>query len=307
MTTSLTPHGLKLDTLSGNSKLSPAERERVLGESIPRYRGWVQAMDSLTSEGTARVQELTELLNEYKYYVELELIFSSPDDFLYRQAGQIKLGASIIEEFLPRLTHPTILPELDGVAYETGSHSAYSGAYFSSDIHGLAAGAGFTITKKDQDFTIGIPIWMRASTDPGFATNRTVSHASHLAYVAAECKTNLDKTMFQEAAATARDLKAAVVGARYYLICDWLDMTPMNTSMTSIDEVIILRGKRMGSGDREGLAKHETRQRVLPDHEQWLRSHPVRVHSIERFVGHLRSQFNHAPVDSEEVVARGYF
>ncbi|MDY7004688.1 MAG: Bpu10I family restriction endonuclease [Cyanobacteriota bacterium] len=33
---------------------------------------------------------------------------------------------------------------------------------------------------------------------------------SHIGYVCAECKTNLDKTMFQEAVATSRDLKKAV-------------------------------------------------------------------------------------------------
>lgn len=47
---------------------------------------------------------------------------------------------------------------------------------------------------------------------------------THIAYVAAECKTNLDKTMFQEAAATALDVKSAVPGANYYLLCEWLDI-----------------------------------------------------------------------------------
>ena len=83
--------------------------------AVPGSEAWIAAMDSLTSEGDERIEELT-LLNGYKRFVELDLIFASPDDFLYRQAGQIKVGPSIMEEFLPRLTDRRILPELAGAA-----------------------------------------------------------------------------------------------------------------------------------------------------------------------------------------------
>lgn len=43
---------------------------------------------------------------------------------------------------------------------------------------------------------------------------------SHLGYVCAECKTNLDKTMFQEVVATSRDLKIAVPSSLYFLVCE---------------------------------------------------------------------------------------
>ena len=47
--------------------------------------------------------------------------------------------------------------------------------------------------------------------------------------------------MFQEACATAHDVKAAVSGASYYLLCEWLDMTPLSTAPTDIDEILLLR------------------------------------------------------------------
>lgn len=50
---------------------------------------------------------------------------------------------------------------------------------------------------------------------------------TNIAYLACECKTNLDKTMFQEASATALDLKSTVPSAKYLLLCEWLDMTPI--------------------------------------------------------------------------------
>lgn len=48
-------------------------------------------------------------LNEYRLWVDVELIFDSEDNFLYRQKGQLKLDNSMLEEFLPRLIHPSIL------------------------------------------------------------------------------------------------------------------------------------------------------------------------------------------------------
>lgn len=58
--------------------------------------------------------------------------------------------------------------------------------------------------------------------------------------------------MFQEAAATALDVKTAVPVAKYYLLCEWLDMTPISTATTAIDEVIILRKARRLASDIRG-------------------------------------------------------
>jgi hypothetical protein len=65
-------------------------------------------------------------------------------------------------------------------------------------------------------------------------------------------KSLLRQTKFQEACATARDLRMAVPGSRYFLLCEWLDMTPVSTATTDIEEVLILRGaKRLSSNIRK--------------------------------------------------------
>lgn len=64
--------------------------------------------------------------------------------------------------------------------------------------------------------------------------------------------TNLDKTMFQEAVATSRDLKIAVPSSLYFLVCEYLDMTPVSITSTHIDDVLIVRKtKRMSSNIRQ--------------------------------------------------------
>ena len=49
------------------------------------------------------VEKLVDATNLYKKFIELDLIFDSPENFLYRQKGQLKLDNTILEEFLPQL------------------------------------------------------------------------------------------------------------------------------------------------------------------------------------------------------------
>jgi len=60
-------------------------------------------MESVKPGRKNSVQKLVDATNRYKMFIELELIFDSPEDFLYRQKGQLKLNNTILEEFLPQL------------------------------------------------------------------------------------------------------------------------------------------------------------------------------------------------------------
>ena len=300
------PHRDKLEGLLNNSKLPPGDLETVR-QTIVRYEEWIEAMHRLELEGDEKVEALVGLLNEYKSFVELELIWDSEDDFLFRQRGQLKLDNSVIEEFLPRLVDPDIVPALGGKTYASGPKKTFSAAYFTATLAGPSKGVGLRLRTKDQDFTVGRTAYLRSSFDSAFTSKATETHEVYLAFVAAECKTNLDKTMFQEAVATAHDLKVAVTGSRYYVLCEWLDMTPISTRPTDIDEVIILRGKRMGSGIRSEYSSGAARKRSRDRYASFLAENPIRYSSILRFVDHMRSLFDASEPEGEDVVERGYF
>lgn len=304
-----TPHLDKLVELQKNDKLPSGDQESVL-ECRARYEQWNKSMRECELEGDARVGALVDAVNEYKRFVELELIWDSEDDFLFRQRGQIKLDNSIIEEFLPHLVDPRIIPPLEGRIYETGPQTTFSSAYFVTALTGSENTdpdvPGLELRTKNQDFTVSRAAYLQASFDPAFADNPGVRKV-HLAYLAAECKTNLDKTMFQEAAATARDVKMAMPGSRYFLVCEWLDMTPVNTRVTDIDEVLILRGKRIASNRRKSFSSAASRKRERAWYEDFLLSHPMRARSVLRFVTHLRGMFYEADTEETTVVERGYF
>lgn len=301
-----TPHKSKLQELVHNRKL-PESDVAAVTRALSAYEHWIASMKAVKSTGDEKVFELVRLLNDYRRGVELDLIWDSTDDFLFRQRGQLKIDNSIIEEFLPWLVDSEIISELESRDVFAGPAGAFAAASFATTLTSSVADIGLRIRKKDQDFTLSRQAFLKASFDPTFPPSAVSNTAVWLAYVAAECKTNLDKTMFQEASATSHDLKVAIPGSRYYLICDYLDMTPISTAGTDIDEVLILRGKRLSSNKRSAYAVASNRRRLRDEYVDYLDQNPTRADVVLRFVNHLRSLFNHSDPDENDAVAKGYF
>jgi len=297
----------KLNATLENEKLPPADRIRV-EQARERYREWIRNMGAATGAPDERIDRLVELLNEYRLYLDVDLIFDSEFDFLYRQKGQLKLDNSVIEEFLPWLIHSDIIPELRGLEVYVGPISSFSSAFFVSSLDSPQAGGGLSIRTKDQDFAISKPLYIRTSHSPTFTEASFETKATNITYVAAECKTNLDKTMFQEACATARDTKFAVAGAKYFLLVEWLDMTPLSTAATDIDEVLILRkAKRINSNVRSEFATSAKRKSRREEYINFLTSNPFSADVFRRFVNHITKLLRNEAPEERKVLELGYF
>jgi hypothetical protein len=252
------------------------------------------------------LKNLVSLLNQYRVRMDIELIFNSQDDWLYRQKGQLKLDNSVIEEFLPWLMHPAIVPEMAYMNIRVGPVSAFAATWFDSSLVKPEHAGGLKIRSKDQDFAISKPLYLKASHSSDF--RNSVQEETNLAYIAAECKTNLDKTMFQEACATARDLKTAIPSAKYFLLCEWLDMKPISSTTTPIDEVLILRkAKRIGSGMRSAFSTYEGRQAAMPMYINYLNENPYRVEVFERFIAYIQALLKVEDLDEKAVLEQSFF
>ena len=149
---------------------------------------------------------------------------------------------------------------------------------------------------------------MKASTSPSY-TSDVFEQQINVGFLAAEIKTNLDKTMFQEASATSRELKQNVSGATYLLLAEWLDMPPIDTRKTQIDEVILLRkAKRLNSNVRAKFSDSQSRKDVAKEYKKYLFDNPYRVESFARIVSHIKSSFPETTdLIESEVLERGYF
>lgn len=299
-----TPHLEKLKATLENEKLPTADKPRV-EEAIERYHDWIEAMSQVSGSPEDTLEQLVSLMNDYKRSIDLDLIFDSQEDFLYRQKGQLKIDNSIIEEFLPWLLRSPVCTAVPG-HFRTGPTTCFAAVYFSSTIRDNQVGAGIQIRTKDQDFAISRPLYLKASQDANFAEAQQLE--VNVGYIATEIKTNLDKTMFQEACATARDLRVAVPGARYFLMCEWLDMSPVSTAQTDIAEVLILRkAKRLGSNVRQPFSTAAGRRHHRSTFKAYLDAHPFNPIVFQRWVDKIVASLSDtAPVESS-ALENGYF
>lgn len=298
-----TPHLDKLNAALQNNKMPEYEIPR-LTEVVNRYNQWIDHMNQVEGSRDNVVTELVGLFNDYKFYIDFDLIYCSENDFLYRQKGQLKLDNTVIEEFLPHLVFKAF-PELQA-SFIFGPTKCFSAAYFQSTLQHQADGGGLSIRTKDQDFAISRRLYIKSSHTPGFELFNSVE--TYLGYVTAECKTNLDKTMFQEATATAHDVKSAAPGAKYFLLCDWLDMTPVSTAPTDIDEVLILRkAKRISSNVRSSFSTYAGRMEKHDWYRGFLLNSPFSVDVFQRFIGHIESLINNEDPVEANVLEDGFF
>ena len=115
--------------------------------------------------------------------------------------------------------------------------------------------------------------------------------------------------MFQEASQSANELKRAVPGSRCVLLCEYLDMTPITTKLTSIDEVIVLRkAKRLSSTVRDQFRTPIGRRVYRNTYVDFLLKNPLHESSFSRFVYHLNECFPEKDDEPEDaVLSRGYF
>jgi len=296
---SLTPHKDKLYAALNNHKCPPEDKE-LIKEAIHLYEEWVKKLNVLTAKGEERVKEMVKLLNWYKDSFEVELIMKRGSSFIKRQKGQLKLDNTILEEFLIHLIHPDILNGLENIELlEIGPHNAFmSLAFFPKSFKELTHRPNVFIKTKDQDFIIGAKIHYRFSTSQTFEERNTVDGSLILAVLAAECKINLDKTMFQEAAGTAARLKQGCPVARYYLLVEYLDMTPEDCRLTAIDSIFLLRhARRLPFGKRSIIEKVERQHK----------EHPIDYKVIWMFVQEIQKFIDAIWYDPDEALKRGSF
>ena len=298
-----TPHYDKLIACLNNPRLPNADKEKV-EEAVNKYQQWIQALESVEQGQPDSVEKLVDATNQYKRCIELDLIFDSPDNFLYRQKGQLKLDNTILEEFLPQLIYRSLRGIDD--SFEIGPKSTFAGLSFLSSLGNPGQGGEAALRIKNQDFVLGKKLYLKTSFDRDFANSKLLE--SHLGYVCAECKTNLDKTMFQEAVATSRDLKIAVPSSLYFLVCEFLDMTPVSITSTQIDDVLIVRkSRRLSANVRQEYKTPESRKQYRQEYADFLDASKYYADVFQRMIDKIQTLVEDTAPGVDQVLRRGHF
>ncbi|MCF2138344.1 MAG: Bpu10I family restriction endonuclease [Candidatus Thorarchaeota archaeon] len=256
-------------------------------------------MVKIKSTGKKRVKALVSTLNKYKDRVELDIIFEKGSELLWRQKGQLKIENTILEEFLIHLISPKTISSLSGTSLSYGPQTAFmSLAFYPTGIKKFDSIPEVILKEKDQDFVVGKQIYYKLSTNPKFEHEFTKTGNTVIAVIATECKTNLDKTMFQEACGTASRLKMGVPVAKYYVLVEYVDMTPEDCRLTDIDNVFAIRhAKRLPQDkrrDKESI--RELREK-----------HPIDWKVLWNYTQEIATFFESRWYDPNEALKRGSF
>lgn len=272
----------------------------ILEAALKAYEEWINKLNSLTSKGKQKVLEMTNILNEYKDYLEVELIAKQGTPFIKRQKGQLKLDNSVIEEFLIGLVDPLILDGLPtGFELEVGPQTAFMSLSFRPvSISALNDKPDVVVKLKDQDFTIGKTIYYKFSPNANFEETKTDKGSLFLSVLAAECKVNLDKTMFQEAAGTATRLKQGCPNSKYYVLVEYLDMIPEDCRLTDIDNVFLLRHAK-----RLPFEKRAVYEEIRDQHKDF----PIDGEIVYKFVEKMKAFVGSVWFHPDEALSRGSF
>lgn len=295
---SLTPHKDKVIAAISNPKCFTDKQ--LLEEVLERYTDWTHSIKSLTSTKKERVDQMVELLNEYKDFLEVDVIAKRGSDFLKRQKGQLKLDNSVLEEFLIDLVDSKIIDGLpNDFKIDCGPHTAFMSLSFRPEgIASLNKKPSVVLKHKDQDFTLGKKIHYQFSSSSTFDRRQTTTGELYLSVFAAEIKVNYDKTMFQECAGTAGRLKQGCPIAKYYALVEYLDMLPEDCRLTEIDNVFLLRKtKRLPVNKRP----------IFTEVEKQHRDFPISNDVIWNFVQEMQNFVNAVWYDPKEALKRGSF
>ena len=292
-----TPHREKLLAAIANPKCKGDIP--ILGEAEKAYSDWNNKLNSLTSTGKQKVLEMTNLLNEYKDFLEVELIAKQGSPFIKRQKGQLKLDNSIVEEFLIHLIDPSILRGLPSFELEIGPQTAFMSLSFRpAIISQLNEKPDVVLKLKDQDFALGKTLYYKFSADSEFDRSKTTAGSLFLAVLAAECKVNYDKTMFQECAGTASRLKQGCPISKYYVLVEYLDMEPEDCRLTDIDNVFLLRHAKRLPFERRSIYREISRQH---------KNFPIDGEVVYNFVQEIQNFIDAVWYDPNEALSRGSF
>jgi len=292
-----TPHKDKLIAAMANKGCK--DDISLLQEALKAYESWIGKISALDTTGKQKVLDLSRLLNEYKDYLEVELIAQKGSSFLKRQKGQIKLDNSILEEALMHLVDPTVIGGLPSFELELGPHTAFLSLSFRpSSISALNEKPDVVLKTKDQDFTIGKTLRYQISATDHFAKNKTAEGNLFLAVLSAEIKVNYDKTMFQECCGTASRLKQGCPMAKYYVLVEHLDMEPEDIRLTDIDNVFLLRHAKRLPQHKRGVYEE-----VRAQHANF----PIDGEVIYRFVEEIQGFIQAVWFDPEAALTRGSF
>ena len=242
--------------IHGRNILAKADKPNI--ETF--YMPYVEFVQSLSDN----LEDAVCALNNYKDFVSEHNSFTS----------QSKFAPTIIEEFICQI----LKMKFGNHDLLYGNVKAYSSLYFSySGAEDFKNAIELRVNEKNQD--VGIYKKEVLTTTDGLA--RTIC----VPLVCIECKTYLDKTMYEGLVATAAKIKNGNPHCLFFIVAETYEVaSDVDIAISQIDNIYVLR-----------------KQRRNPEQK------PIQFEVVQSMMDRIEHQFTHArkPVD-EMISERGY-
>lgn len=230
-----------------------------------------QGASSVPNERCKRLKRAIKALNTYKDYVDEHNAYTA----------QSKFAPTIIEEFLCRI----LKGEFGNGVLQYGSVSAYSSLYFSySDKASFKDGVEIKLNVKDQD--VGI------YKDEVLTSSTGRQHEISIPIVCIECKTYLDKTMYEGSVATATRIKTGNPYCLFFIVTETYDVSKdVDIETTDIDNIYVLRKqRRRSSAPQRNPIYADVVEHLLVAIEARLNATRMTVDERIRSLGYIRQK-----------------
>jgi len=214
----------------------------LLKEILSKYEVWTYKNIELIDTSITSIKKRVKWLNEYMDFINIPK-YRKEKGSITGFTSQSKLHSSVLEEFLFYLFKDITKVKLSGVAL--GPINAYTNLFFApSNIETLSDDPGLSINLKNQDFAISKSLTLIAQVE-----SSKKSHEEHIyiPIVSIECKTYIDKTMYEGSVATADKIKKGNPYALFIVVAETYDISEkVDPKYSSIDQIFVLRKQRAG-------------------------------------------------------------
>lgn len=263
------PHANVLARATENARIGEAGQATMARILTEKYPKWRKKLVTLCAADELDTAALTKALQSYKN--DLDLAIYSTEGELCREAGQLKVGSTVLEEFFTLL--------LTRVANDSGRSDLTAGPVRALTGVSIDAEGRMVASAKDVDAAI-------------YREVRNFEGVRH-SVIGLECKTNLDKTMLEGISSTAEAVKGLDPTAAYSVIAEWRDMASKRPAGCRVDDIFVLRGRRPRSDERLTALTYRERMEHRDEYIAFLASMPFREKVVDWFV--KRSQGFLAP------------
>lgn len=217
-----------------------SENKKLLNEIKKKYLKWKE--DNLKITGITRegIKKKVKLLNNYKTFIE-QPKFKKESGQRYGFTSQSQLHSSVIEEFMYYLFKD--IGKLTNKHIYWGRTQAYTNLYFAPrNIDAFEDSSNIVINVKNQDFSISkeVVLKSRVSNNENWQERKI-----YVPIVSVECKTYLDKTMYEGSVSTAEKIKKGNPYCIFLIVTETYEVSlDVDPKYSSIDQIYVLKKER---------------------------------------------------------------